>query len=66
MAIFYDTGRGNMNTDTYCPDCGAEFDASVPVMKLPGMDVFRCDDCGHLIYQLTWDQDTWGEMDEEE
>ena len=55
-----------MNIDTYCPDCGAEFDATVPVMKLPGMDVFRCDDCGHLIYQLTWDQDTWGEAEEEE
>jgi len=55
-----------MNTNALCPDCGGEFDTTEPVAHLPGIIVFKCPECGHLIYQLEWDEDTWGEFIEEE
>jgi predicted RNA-binding Zn-ribbon protein involved in translation (DUF1610 family) len=36
-----------------CPDCGAEFDPTKPIIfhgtVITGLKVFQCPNCGHLI-----------------
>lgn len=45
-----------MDDKATCPDCGAEFDPTRPIMiqgnAKMGFKVFKCPKCGHFIYLL--------------
>lgn len=50
-----------MNTDAICPDCGAQFDTSEPMLLAQGEEVailvYKCDNCGHFVYELADDHE---------